>query len=238
MTDATGREVNDMPQLKHARFAGILYLAFIVLFAFSTLIQNKSIMGNDAAATARNIAASPLMFRIGYMGEIVATLLFLWTAWALYVLLRPVGKNLALLFVLFNLAGVAVESVCTLVRLGTLTLLGGPGYLNAFKPDQLQALLMLSLHLSGSGGLITTLFYGAWLFPLAYLVFQSGFLPRILGVLLFLDGLSMMICFIQIGFFPAYKKWTYPLFPVMFIAEFGLALWLIVKGVKEQKEES
>ncbi|HMD76785.1 MAG TPA: DUF4386 domain-containing protein [Terracidiphilus sp.] len=226
-------QVQDTSRRNIARLAGFLYLAYIVLFAFSTFVQQKPIVWDDAAATARNIAASELMFRIGYMSEIVAALLFLWTAWALYALLKPVGKNLALLFVLFNLAGVAVECVCTMIHFSALMLEGGSGYLRAFKPDQLQALSLFFLSLSGSGSMIQTLFYGAWLFPLGYLVIKSGFLPRILGVLLLLDGLSLMLCFIQLCLFPAYQKLTYPLYPVMLIAELGLALWLIIKGVKE-----
>jgi hypothetical protein len=231
------RDAPDRSRQKLARLAGFLYLAYIALFAFATFVRHKPFVWEDPAAMARNIADSEWMIRIGFMSTIVADLLFLSTAWALYVLLKPVGKNLALLFVLFNLAGVAVESVYTLIHFQSLLLLGGSDYLHAFKPDQLQALSMFFLNLGGSSDMVTTLFYGVWLFPLGYLVFKSGFLPRFLGVLLLLDGVSLMICFIQLCLFPAYQKLTYPLFPIMFIAEFGLAMWLIVKGVKEHKEE-
>jgi hypothetical protein len=209
-----------------------------VLFASSTFIHHKPFVWEDPAAMARNIADSELMFRIGYMSEIIAALLFLSTAWALYVLLKPVGKNLALLFLLLNLTGVAVECVFTLIHLDALLLLGRSDYLLAFKPDQLQALSMFFLRLGDSGNMILTLFYGVWLFPLGYLVYKSGFLPRFLGVLLLLDGLSMMTCFIQLCLFPGHEKLMYPLYPIMFIAEFGLAMWLIIMGVKEQKESS
>jgi hypothetical protein len=215
-----------------ARLAGFLYLAYIVLFASSTFIQHKPFVWDDPAAMARNIADSELMIRIGFMSTAVADLFFLSTAWSLYVLLKPVGKNLALLFVLFNLTGVAVECVYTLIHFEALLLLGRSDYLHAFKPDQLQALSMFFLGLGGSGDMILTLFYGVWLFPLGYLVYKSGFLPRFLGVLLLLDGLSLMICFIQLCLFPGHEKLMYPLYLIMFIAEFGLAMWLIIKGVK------
>jgi hypothetical protein len=230
-------DAQDRSRRNLARLAGFLYLAYIVLFAFATFVQHKPFVWDDPAAMARNIADSELMIRIGFMSTIVADLLFLSTAWALYVLLKPVGKNLALLFVLFNLTGVAVECVYTLIQFEALLLLGRSDYLHAFKPDQLQALSMFFLNLGGSSDMVDTLFYGVWLFPLGYLVFKSGFLPRFLGVLLLLDGVSLMICFIQLCLFPAYQKLTYPLYPIMFIAEFGLAMWLIIKGVKEQKEE-
>jgi hypothetical protein len=216
-----------------ARLAGCLYLAYIVFFACAFFVQHKPFVWDDPVAMARNIADSELMLRIGFMGTTVADLLFLASAWALYVLLKPVGKNLALLFVLFNLAGVAVECVYTLLHFDALLLLGRIDYLHAFRPDQLQPLSMFFLSLGGSGNMVTTLFYGAWLFPLGYLVLKSRFLPRFLGVLLFMDGVSMLICFVQICLFPGYQKLTYPLFPVMLVAELGLALWLIIKGVRE-----
>ena len=231
-------DVQDSSRHNLARLAGFLYLAYIVLFAFSTFVQYKPFVWDDPAAMARNIADSELMIRIGFLSSTVADLFFLSTAWALYVLLKPVGKNLAFLFLLFNLTGVAVECVYTVIHFEALLLLGRSDYLHAFKPDQLQALSMFFLNLGGSGNMVTTFFYGVWLFPLGYLVIKSGFLPRFLGVLLLLDGLSLMICFIQLCLFPAYQKLTYPLFPVMFIAEFGLAMWLIIKGVKGQKEAS
>jgi len=231
-------DVQNVSRRKLARLAGFLYLSFIILFAAATFIQHKPFVWDDPAAMARNIADSELMIRIGFMSTTVADLFFLSTAWALYVLLKPVGKNLALLFVLFNLAGVAVECVYTLIHFEALLLLGRSDYLHAFKPDQLQALSMFFLRLGGSGDMVTTLFFGVWLFPLGYLVFKSGFLPRFLGVLLLLDGLSLMICFIQLCLFPGHEKLMYPLYPIMFIAEFGLAMWLIIKGVKEQREAS
>ena len=218
-------------QLRTARTAGLLYLIFIVTFASSTFVQNKSTAGEDAAATARSILASPWLFRMGFLSEVISALLFLLAAWALYVLLKPVGKNPALLFLLLNLAGVAIECTLAVTRFAALGLLTDQRYSNAFNADQLNALAMAFLNLSGSGNLVLTLFYGVWLFPLGYLIFRSGFLPRILGVLIFLDGVSMLICFFQLNFFPGHEKLTYPLYPVMFVAEFGLGVWLLIKGV-------
>ncbi len=220
---------------KTARVAGLLYLIYIVTFAFSSFVQNKPIVFGDAAATAGNIMAHVWLFRIGFMSELLAALFFLLAAWALYVLLKPVSKQLALLFVLLNLGGVAIECINTLIHFAALLLLSGADYLKVFKVDQLQALAMLFLNLNGSGNMVSVLFYGVWLFPLGYLVVKSGFLPRILGILLILDGFCLLICFFQLCLFPGYEKMTYPLYPVMFIAEFGLGLWLLIMGVKDQK---
>jgi hypothetical protein len=228
--------IDDIPKRKVARIAGLLYLTFIVTFASSTFIQIKSTAGEDAARTARSILASQWLFRIGFMSEVVAAFLFLLAAWALYVLLKSVSKSLALLFLLLNLVGVAVECTLTVIHFAALLLLRGDSYLNVFSPDQLQALAMFFLNLGGSGNMILTLFYGAWLFPLGYLILKSGFLPRALGILIFLDGFSVLICFFQLCLFPGHEKLLYPLYPVMFIAEFGLGLWLLIMGVKVEAQ--
>jgi hypothetical protein len=219
-----------MPQHIVARIAGFFYLAFIAVFATSTFIQGMPIVWGDAAATANAIAASPGIFRLGVTTELLAALLFLLSAWALYVLFRPVNRDLALLFLLLNLVGVAIESVNILLHFAALLL--DTASMTAFTPDQLQALGLIFLKVSGSGSTICTPFYAAWLFPLGYLVIKSRLLPKIFGILLFLDGISLMICNVQMWFFPGYEKWMYPLYPVMFIAECGLGLWLALKGVR------
>ena len=224
---------------KTARMAGFLYLIFIVTFAFSQFAQSKPIVSGDSAgaavATATNIMASQWLFRIGFISEVIAAVFFLLAAWALYALLEPVDRNLSLLFVLLNLGGVIIECMSTVSHFAALQLLSDADYLKVLHADQRQALAMFFLNLDGTGQLIAAVFYGVWLFPLGYLVFKSGFLPRILGVLLILDGFCVPTFFFQGFLFPGYEKLLYPLYPVMFIAEFSLALWLLIKGVSDQK---
>jgi hypothetical protein len=148
------------------------------------------------------------------------------------VLLNPVGKNLALLFLLLNLVGVAIESVQTLIHYAALLLLSGDHNLKVFNTDQLQALAFLFLNLARSANMVTALFYGLWLFALGYLVVKSRFLPRVFGILLILDGFCMLAAFLQLCLFPGHEKLLYPVYPVMFVAEFGLALRLLSKGVR------
>ncbi len=214
--------------------AGLLYLAFIVTFGASAFIQGHPIAWGNAAVTANAIVASQGVFRLGVTLELVAALLFLLAAWALYVLFKPVNSNLALLFLLLNAVGVAIECVDLLVHFSALSVYTGSTALSAFKPDQLQTLGLVFLKLSGSGGMVCGLFYAVWLFPLGYLVIKSRLLPKVFGILLILDGVSLMICLVQMWFIPGYEKWTYPLYPVMFVAEFGLGLWLAIMGVKER----
>ena len=225
---------------KTARMAGFLYLIYIVISISSDVIgRSKLIVFGDAAATAQNIMASEWQFRtIGFMGDLVSAVLFLLTAWALYVLLKPVNKNIALLFLLLNLGGVAVQCFGDLNLYASLLLLSGADYLKVFQADQLQALAMLFLYLRENGFMMAQIFYGAWLFPLGYLVFKSGFLPRILGIVLMIHCVAWLANFLQFFLFPGYEVIHYLTYPLGFISEFGLTLWLLIMGAKDQKPAS
>jgi hypothetical protein len=222
---------------KTARMAGFLYLIYIVVSIFANVLgRSKLIVLGDAATTARNIIESAWQFRIGFVVDLVAALLFLLTAWALYVLLKQVNENLALLFLLLNLVGVAVWCVSDLFLITSQLLLSGADYLKVFQTDQLQALAMLFLNIykNGFSG-IAQIFFSAWLFPLGYLVFKSGFLPKILGIILMVECFGWLMYPIQFFLFPGNEVLTYLSSAVGFIGEFSLALWLLIMGAKEQK---
>lgn len=221
-----------------ARLAGFLYLVYIMATIFASFVRGTLIVLGDATATAENIAASGWLFRLGFMSDVLAALLFVLSAWALYVLLKPVNNDLALLFVLLNLAGVAVQSLNMLNQLAPLLLLSGTDAFRALRTDQLQALAMVFLEFRKNGFMIAQVFYGAWLFPLGYLVYKSGFLPRLLGILLMLDCLGALIWFFQFFLLPGYDVITYPGLAVSFVAEVSLSLWLLIKGVQDQTAAS
>ncbi|MDE2134283.1 MAG: DUF4386 domain-containing protein [Alphaproteobacteria bacterium] len=217
------------------RWAGFFYLAYIATFVFASYVQEKPVVWDDAAATAHNIASAEFLFRVGFMTELLAAALFLLAAWSLYVLLSPVGKNAALLFLILNAIGVAEQSQNTLIQFGVLQLVHGAAYLKAFSAPQLQALAMRSLDLKGAGFTVFNIAFALWLFPLAWLVIKSRFIPKILGVLLLLDGVCLLVWIVQMGLFPGYEKFIHPLFPVMLIAESSFALWLFIVGARAQK---
>ena len=221
---------------KTARMAGLLYLIYIVITIVADVFgRSPLIVYGDAAATARNIMASEWQFRIGITGDLVSAVFFLLAAWALYVLLKSVNKNLALLFLLLNLGGVAVYSINLLNQFAAVLLLSGADYLQVFQADQLQALAMFFLNLHHNGYWIAQIFFGAWLFPLGYLVYKSGFLPRILGIVMMIHFVGWTMTTLQFFLFPGFGVITYLTYPLGFISEFGLTLWLLIMGVKEQK---
>jgi len=218
---------------KTARTAGILYFIYFVLHIFADVFgRSNIIMFGDAAATAQNILASDWQFRIGIVSDLIAAVFFLLAAWALYRLLKPVNKNLALLFLLLNLVGVAIQSFSDLFLFASQLHLNGADYLKVFTADQLQALAMAFLYLQKNGYWASQIFFAVWLFPLGYLVFKSGFLPRILGIVLMIHCVSWLITSLLFFLYvQGYTAITYISFPLGFIAEFGLTLWLLIKGV-------
>ena len=221
---------------RNARIAGFLYFIYMVFHIFADVIgRSKLFVYGDAAATAQNIIASGWQFRIAIMVDLLGAVLFFLAAWALYVLLKPVNKNIALLFLLLNLGGVAVYSISLLNQLAALLLLSGADYLKVFQPDQLQAQAMLFLYIYKNGYMIAQIFFGAWVFPLGYLVFKSGFLPRILGIVLMIHCFTWLLFVFQFFLFPGFVAITYVSFALGLVAEVGLTLWLLIMGVRDQE---
>jgi hypothetical protein len=230
-------KIKDQSPNKTARMAGLFYLIFILTTVLAAYIRGGLIVSGDAAVTANNIIGSELFFRIGFVAELVSAVFFVLAAWALYVLLKPVNKNLALLFLLLNLGGVAVECINALNLLTALQFLSGANYLNVFQTGQLQAMAMSSLNSYTNGFLIAQIFFSAWLLPLGYLVYKSRFLPKFLGLLLILDFFGNLSWFLQGFLLPDYGILAYPGNAISFIAEISLTAWLLIMAVKDTKIE-
>lgn len=152
------------------RWAGAVYLAYIVIGAASMILQNHLLVPGNMAVTFQNIQQGIMLFRLKFFLEILATMFFLLATWSYFVLLKPVEKNLALLLVLLNLGGIAAECASAIVHYGALQCVVGNDLLHAFTPDQMQAMSMLLLRVGGTGYIVATLFYGAWLFPFGWLI--------------------------------------------------------------------
>ena len=215
---------------KIARIAGFLYFMYVVTSFIANMFGR--FVSVDAPVTLNNIMAQESQFRIGLVISLFSVVFFLLAAWALYVLLKPVNKNLALLFLLLNLGGFAVWCFSMLNLFASLLLLSGADYLQVFQPEQLQAQAILFINLFKTGYVIAQIPYGIWLFPLGYLVFKSGLLPKILGILLIVDGFGLLIYVFQFFLLPGFGAITYISGPLGFIAECGLTLWLLIMGAR------
>jgi hypothetical protein len=234
--NSISQKIADLSPRKTARMAGLFYLIFILTTVLASYIRGNIIVTGDAAATANNIVASQGLFRVGFVTELVSATFFVLAAWALYALLKPVNKNLALLLLVLNLGGVAVECLNALNLFAALQFLSGANYLSVFQTGQLQAMAMSSLNLYTNGFLLTQIFFRVWLLPLGYLVYKSRFLPKFLGILLIIDFFGNMSWFLQGFLLPNYEILRYPGNAISFIAEIALTAWLLIMAVKEQKK--
>jgi len=189
------------------------------------------IVPGDATTTANNIMANELLFRVGIVGSLITQLIFILVVLVLYKLFKPVNKNHAWLMVIFALVGVPIAMLNTLNRVAALLLLHGADYLNVFGADQLNAQMMLFLNLNEQGVLIAQIFWGLWLFPLGYLIYRSGYFPRILGVLVIIAGFGYLLGSFTHFLLPNYEAISSVL-EVMTIGEIIFMAWILLKGAK------
>lgn len=217
----------------YAKIAGVvLIIAFVVGGFGEAYAPSQLLVAGNAAATAHNIVTHDLFFRLGFVGYLGEAITDVALAFLLYVLLRPVHANLALLAVLFRLIATATFAFAELFYFAPSLILGGDGYLKTFSPDQLHALALLSLNIYTAGGYLFNVFYGIPSLIFGYLMFRSGYLPRVLGALWVLGGLGFVIGSVVWLFAPSAAAF---LLPPQLLAGLSLCLWLLVRGVDEEK---
>ena len=220
---------------KIARVAAFVFLIIFFLGMSTELfIRPAIIVPGDAAATVKNIAASEALFRLSLVSDLIRQMFMMLLPLVLYKLLKPVNKNIASLMVIFALVSVPITMLNELNHFAVLLLSSGAGYLTAFKADQLNALVMFFLELRKYGTFIPQVL-SFWILLLGYLVFKSGFLPRILGILLMLGGLCYTVLAVLFILFPNFDATIFGLFA--FIGESLFYLWLLIKGVNVEEWE-
>jgi hypothetical protein len=224
---------------KLARAAGFLYLIIIFAggFAEAFVREGLTVSGN-AAATAQNILASEQMYRFGFVADLVVLIAGTILSLIFYILFKPVNRHLSLLALIFSILASAVMALNLVNQLAPLVLLHSPSYLKAFSIEQLQTLSLFFLKLQSQGYGISLLFFAFYFPNIGYLVYKSGFLPRILGVIYTLAGIGYLINSLAMFLTPQLTVYLFPyvLLPA-FIGESSMSLYLIIKGVKAQDEK-
>jgi len=181
------------PTNKEARIAGLLYLLMTVTGVFDLMVvPGKLFVRGNATATASNILAHESLFRIDIVVGLISIVSFVFVALALYRLLEGVNKGHAVVMVVLVLVQVPQAFVSELTHLASLALVRGADFLSVFDKPQREALAMLFLQIDGQGTIISQAFWGLWLFPLGLLVWRSGFIPRILGGWLIVNGFAYL----------------------------------------------
>jgi len=223
----------------YARVAGALYLINIVAgLVGEMVVRNALVVGGDAAATAANIAQSPLLWRVGIAGDLLMQASDVPLMMIFYVLFKPVNRNLALTALLFTMVQTASLVANKLNLMTPLLLAQDAAYLHAFTPPQLQALAYVAIEQHARGFGIGLIFFGFECLITGYLIRKSGFLPRLLGGAIQIAGVCYLINSFALILAPPLAQALFPaiLLP-SFFAELSLCLYLLFKGVDAGKWE-
>lgn len=217
---------------KTARIAGLLYIPPWILSLVAIFLRQNLIVAGDAASTAKNIAASEFTFSLSVVMDLVVQVVFIFLVLVLYKLLQNVNKNQAVLMTVLFLVSVPIAMLNTSSLFAALLLSNGADYLTTFTGEQAQALVPFFLELNEVGIYIAYIFWGLWLFPFGYLVFKSGFLPKILGIYLMVSCFGYLIDFATFFLYPDFGV-SINMFTGW--AELFICLWLLMKGVNVKK---
>jgi hypothetical protein len=218
---------------KTAKLAGFLYLILIIAGAYNIFyVSSQTIVLVDAVSTANNILSHEFLFRTGIISDIISNTIFVFLALVLYRLFKQVDENKAKLMVAFVIVQIPLVFIMEAFNITSLMIFKGE-ILKTFEPNQRQDLAMLFLKTNNYGSLTLEMFWGLWLIPLGQLVYKSGFIPSIFGILLIIAGIAYMIdSFISI-LFPSYSSFVnQPTLLLVAIGEISITLWLLIKGVK------
>ena len=219
------------PVQTYARVAGVLILLSFLAGGFGeAYVPSKLIVATNAAATAANLKSSDLTFRLSFAAYLVEACCDVTLALIFYALLKPVHRYVSLLAAFFGLIATATFASAELFYFAPTLVLKSDGYPNSFSPDQLNTLVLLSVRVFGLGAGIFNVFYGMGWVLRGYLMFQSGYFPKFLGVLLTVAGLAFISSNFALVLAPTSRSgWLLLLMvPGMLL----LTVWLLVKGVE------
>lgn len=218
---------------KTARATGLLYLLMVFTGLFTLMyVPGQLIVKGNAVETINKILANQTLFRIDLVVSLLSVLIFTLVVLALHQLLKDVHRQLAALMVILVLIQIPQGFVSLLLKFGALELARGAEFLAAIDKPQRDAWAMLCLHLDGKGAIFAELFWGLWLFPLGLLVFRSGFLPRVLGIWLIINGVAYVAMSLTGILLPEYANAVYNFAIPALLGELALTLWLLIMGIK------
>lgn len=230
----TTRTISTSPRY-FARIAGVFYLFIIIGGIFAEMfVRERVFVRGDAGATANNILAHETLYRVGFTADFLILIASLVVLYVLYHLLQRVNRELVMLMAFFNLVGIAIQGANLLEHMAALTTLKSGATMSALDPGQLQALAYLPLRFQSTGYDLALAMFGFFCLVAGYLIYQSRFLPRALGAMMVIAG----VCY-HINSFVHFLAPHHSLFPFIvlpcLIAELSLTLWLLAKGIDEQK---
>lgn len=220
-----------------ARIAGFCYLIVIATGIFSEVFVRQALrVSHDALFTAQNIKTHEMLFRWGFVADLINFVIGLPAILIIYHIFKQVNKLMLQLALAFVIIQTAIIAVNLLNQISPLLILSNETYLNAFQPNQLAALSLLSLNIQIQGYAIGLVFFGFYCLIIGSVIYKSNIIPKILGILYAFSGLCYLInsftMFLSKGF--ANPLFLYLAIPI-FIGELSLCLWLLIKGIDTSK---
>ncbi|HLG13491.1 MAG TPA: DUF4386 domain-containing protein [Blastocatellia bacterium] len=221
-------------QCKSARVAGVLYLLMAISAPIGLIyVPGKLMVPGDAAATVDRLRASESLLRFGIGSELFHQAVAIFLVLALYRLFKAVNEKHAVLMVILGaLVSVPIVFLNVLNEIAALILVSGADFLSVFGRPQLDALAYLFLRMHEEGLIVASIFWGLWLFPFGMLVIRSGFIPRVLGILMIIAGVGYVAGSFTSLLLPGYTDLVGQLTMVLGFGELPFIFWLWIWGVR------
>lgn len=235
MTD----QIINITQSKAARLAGFIYLLAIGTTLFGEFyVPAQLYVSGDVVQTANNIIAQETLYRLGFVGILITFIIDVPLIWALYIVVKPIDKNLAWLAVFWRLVETSILCVGAVCQLIVLKFLNNADYLKVFEANQLFALARMAESTYGSSLYVGFIFLGLGSTVFAYLLFKSNYIPKLLSGWGIFSSLLLSLNSLAILIFPDFRNVIFPGgFIPMFIYELTLGCWLLIKSIKREVEE-
>ena len=215
-----------------ARWAGVIYFVMSVVGAPMLLFLPRFIVAGDPAATAHNIAAGEATYRLLLVGGLIGSILFAVLGWSLYHLFEEVDRKLATLLLSVVLVSATIGLLDVALLAPPLVFRSSTAFLSAFSPAQLDALALGALRVRSFELRADEALWGFWLVPFGILVIRSGFIPRIIGVLLLIASVGYVAMSVAYIGFPAYVATVDRVAGILIQGELPAVLWLLIKGAR------
>jgi hypothetical protein len=220
----SSESTDSAPPYSRARITGVIWLLYFVISSAGLGLMRRVVSG-DAAATASNLVAHTALFQLGGSFDLLGNCLYIALSVLLYGVFRPLNRNLALLAITFSLMGCATQIIGSFFRIAPLVLLIDNQSFAAFTPPQLETAALISLRMFSRVFNVSFVLFGCFELLLGYLILNSKFFSRWLGVVWMLAGV-VGLAFL----WPPLGMSIFPLVMAFGIGELVLAVWLIVKG--------
>jgi len=218
---------------RYARLAGLLYLTIIVTSILSLfLVESRLVVDGDPAATAERIAANQTLFRAGLVYDMAMFASVIALAWTLFVILRGVDRNRALLALLWRMAEAVVGAVTVLLGVPVVLLVGSQGVRAAFEPEQLHSLVDVLLTARGIGFDVTIFFLSLGTIVNCRLLYTSRYVPRVLAGLGIASFVLMLVGTVVSLLLPQYKDLAMAAWAPGIVFEVVIGVWLLLKGIR------